>query len=131
MKMDKSRRTKLPAISEQMKAWSAALAAEIADWPNVNTRSFFGFTALYRRDKLFGLLPRTRAMETANSLVFKLEAPARQLLARLRSDSRVGSAVMKKARWFTFEIATDADLRDALDWLGRGYDAAGKRKKLS
>jgi len=38
---------------------------------------------------------------------------------------------MKKARWFTFEIATDADLRDALDWLGRGYDAAGKRKKLS
>jgi hypothetical protein len=131
MKMDKSRRTKLPAISEQMKAWSAALAAEIADWPNVNTRSFFGFTALYRRDKLFGLLPRTRAMETANSLVFKLEAPARQLLARLRSDSRVGSAVMKKARWFTFEMATDADLRDALDWLGRGYDAAGKRKKLS
>jgi len=114
-----------------MKAWSAALAAEIADWPNVNTRSFFGFTALYRRDKLFGLLPRTRAMETANSLVFKLEAPARQLLARLRSDSRVGSAVMKKARWFTFEMATDADLRDALDWLGRGYDAAGKRKKLS
>jgi hypothetical protein len=124
-------RTKLPAISEEMKAWSAALAAEIAGWPNVNTRPFFGFTALYRRDKLFGLLPRTRAMGRANSLVFKLEAPGPQVLARLRVDSRVGSTVMKKARWFTFEIASDADLREALDWLGRGYDAAGKRKKSS
>lgn len=123
-------RTELPAISEQMKAWSAALAAEIASWPNVMMKPFFGFTALYRRDKLFGLLPRTRAMETANSLLFKLEAPGPQVLARLRADSRVGSTVMKKARWFTFEIATDADLRDALNWLGRGYDAAGKRRKL-
>jgi hypothetical protein len=114
-----------------MKAWSAALAAEIVGWPNVNTQPFFGFTALYRRNKLFGLLPRTRGMETANSLVFKLEALAPQVLARLRADSRVGSAVMKKARWFTFEIATDGDLRDALEWLGRGYDAAGKRKRPS
>jgi hypothetical protein len=122
-------RTKLPAISEEMKAWSAALAAEIASWPNVTTKAFFGFTALYRRDKLFGLLPRTRAMGTANSLVFKLEKPSPLVLAHLRADSRVGSTVMKKARWYTFEVATDGDLRDALDWLGRGYEAAGRRKK--
>ena len=94
-------RTKLPAISEEMKAWSAALGAEIADWPNVTTKPFFGFTALYLRDKLFGLLPRTRAMGTANSLVFKFETPAPQVLARLRVDSRVGSTVMKKACWYT------------------------------
>jgi hypothetical protein len=112
-----------------MKAWSAALAAEIADWPNVLTKPFFGFTALYRGDKLFGLLPRTRAMQTANSLVFKLESPGPQASARMQRDSRVGAAVMQKARWFTFELSTDADLHDALDWLGRGYEAAGKRKK--
>jgi len=125
----KRHRTPLHATSEEMKAWSAALAAEIADWPNVLTKPFFGFTALYRGDKLFGLLPRTRAMQTANSLVFKLESPGPQASARMQRDSRVGAAVMQKARWFTFELSTDADLHDALDWLGRGYEAAGKRKK--
>ena len=36
-----------PAISEEMKAWSAALVTETADWPYISQRSFFGFTALY------------------------------------------------------------------------------------
>lgn len=36
---------------------------------------------------------------------------------------------MQKARWYTFELAMDADLSDALEWLGLGYEAAGKRKK--
>ncbi len=36
---------------------------------------------------------------------------------------------MQKARWFTFELSTDVDLHDALDWLARGYEAAGKREK--
>jgi hypothetical protein len=98
-------------------------------WPNVVTKPFFGFTALYRGDKLFGLLPRTRAMQTANSLVFKLESPGPQASARMQRDSRVGAAVMQKARWFTFELSTDVDLHDALDWLARGYEAAGKREK--
>jgi len=114
-----------------MKAWSAALAAEIADWPNVVTKPFFGFTALYRGVKLFGLLPRTRAMQTPNSLVFKLESPGPQAQARMQRDSRVGEAIMQKARWFTFELSSDADLHDALAWLGRGYEAAGKRKRCA
>jgi hypothetical protein len=31
---------------------------------------------------------------------------------------------MQKARWMRFEIASDADLRAALDWLSRAYEAA-------
>jgi hypothetical protein len=124
----KSSRTKLPAISEEMKAWAAALAAEIGDWPDVTTQPFFGFTALYRKDKLFGLLPRTRGMGTANSLVFKLVSAGPRVTSRLGQDSRIGSTVMQKARWFTFELGTDADLRDALEWLGLGYESAGKRQ---
>ena len=121
----KTKRPKLPAISEAMKAWSAALKAEIGDWPGV-MRSFFGFTALYRRDRIFALLPQTHGMETPNSLAFKLQSPAPRLLARLRRDPRIGSTQMQKARWFTFELDTDGDLHDALDWLARAYDAAGK-----
>jgi predicted DNA-binding protein (MmcQ/YjbR family) len=121
----KSKRPNLPPISEQMKAWSAALETEIADWPGVASRTFFGFTALYRRDKIFALLPRTRGMQTANSLAFKLKSPT----ARLQQDRRVGSAQMQKAHWFTFELAADADLHDALNWLVRAYEAAKKTSK--
>ena len=121
----------MPPVSEEMKAWSAALAAEIGDWPHVTTRSFFGFNALYRKDKMFGALPRTRAMQTPNSLVFKLVTATAKDTARLESDARIGSLQMQKARWYTFELSSDADLHDALDWLGRAYEAAGKRKKSS
>jgi hypothetical protein len=122
----KPRQPQLPPVSDQMRAWSAALAGEIADWPQVDLRSFFGFTALYRNKFMFAALPCTRAMETPNSLVFKVENPSARLRSRLESDRRIGSMDMQKARWFTFEVSSDSDLHDALDWLGRAYDAAAK-----
>ena len=124
----KSVRPKLPKVSEEMKAWSAALAAEVAGFPQVTTRAFFGFTALYRRNKIFALLPRTRAMETPNSLAFKLESPRPRIVTQLRQDPRVGATEIQMARWFTFELIAGADLRDALDWLGKAYEAAGTNK---
>jgi hypothetical protein len=117
----KGSRPKLPKASEAMKAWSAALAAEVGGWPQVTALAFFGFTALSRRDRIFALLPRTRAMETPNSLAFKLESPAPKVRTLLEQDPRVGATEMQKARWFTFELATDADLRDALHWLGMAH----------
>lgn len=129
MKQPRAARPSLPCISEEMKAWSAALAGEVGGWPQMSTRSFFGFTAFYRKDRIFALLPRTRSMETANSLAFKMEAPASTVTARLKKDPRIGSIQRQKARWFSFEIASDADLHEALDWLGRAYEAAGKNKQ--
>ena len=114
-----------------MKAWSAAIEAESAGWPHVSTRSFVGFTALYRRDTIFALLPRTRGMETANSLAFKLDPATRTVRTRLGEDPRVASTQMGKMRWFTFELSSDSDLRTALEWLGAAYEAAGKNKKSS
>jgi len=121
-------RPSLPAISDQMKAWSAALAAEVSGFPQVSARSFFGFTALYRKDKIFAALPRTRAMWTANSLGFKLDCTDAALRARLKKDPRIGSIQKQQARWFTFELSSDADLHDALEWLSRAYEAARKKK---
>jgi hypothetical protein len=129
MKRESSSRPKLPKISEEMKAWCAALAAEVMDWPQVTTRIFFGFTALYRHDRIFAALPRTRAMETPNSLAFKLESATARLRTALECDPRIGTTTMQAARWFIFELSTDADLHDALEWLGRAYEAAGKRRK--
>jgi hypothetical protein len=115
-----------------MKAWSAGLAGEVGDWHRVSTRSFFGFTALYRKNKMFAALPRTRAMESANSLVFKLETDAPAVLPRLSNDSRirVWSSSRQTTRWFAFELSRDADLHDALDWLRLAYEASGRNKKL-
>jgi hypothetical protein len=128
VKPAKRQRPALPPVSEEMKPWSAALAAEVDDWPQLSARSFFGFTALYRKDKMFAALPRTRAMRTSNSLAFKLESPASATAARLKKDARIGSMDMQKMRWFTFELSSDSDLHDALDWLERAYEAAGKKK---
>ncbi len=114
-----------------MKAWSASIGSELAGWPSVRTCSFFGFTALYRRDRIFALLPRTRGMETASSLAFKLDAPTVTVRERLDKDPRITSTHMRKARWFTFELSSDADLHGALDWLGTAYGAVGKNKKSS
>jgi len=117
----------LPKASEQMKAWSSALEAEVADWPSSSTRSFFGFTAVYRKDKIFAALPRTRAWGTANSLAFKLPTANTAVQSRLEKDPRVGYTLMDKTRWFTFELSSDADLHAALDWIGEAYTAAGKK----
>ncbi len=114
-----------------MKAWTAALAAEAASWPSVSARPFFGFTALYRGDKMFAALPRTRGWESAKSLAFKLESREPAVSARLKEDSHVGiwSSPLREARWFSFELTSDADIHGALDWLGRAYDAAATKKK--
>ena len=123
----RSGRPKLPKVSEQMKAWSSALATEAVDWPQVTARSFFGFTALYRDDRIFAAVPRTHAMWTPNGFGFKIENPNSKVSKKLREDRRIEATRMQKARWFIFELADDADLHDALDWLGEAYESAGKR----
>jgi hypothetical protein len=110
-----------------MKAWSAALAAEVADWPKVAARAFFGFTALYRGDIIFALLPRTRSMWSTDSVGFKLENPTSRTGRKLEQDRRVTATRMQKARWFAFELRDDVDLHPALDWLATAYEAVGKR----
>jgi TfoX/Sxy family transcriptional regulator of competence genes len=127
MKPAKRPRLAMPAVSEQMKAWSAALAEELTGWPQVETRTFFGFTALYRGEKIFALVPRSRAMGTPNTLAFESLTP--RLRTRLERDRRVGTTEMRASRWQTFELSSNSDLHDALDWLGLAYDSAGKTKK--
>ena len=127
----KAGRPQLLPISEQMKAWSSALGAEITGWPQVSTRPMFGFNALYRREKIFAILPRTRGMGTPHSLAFKLESPSPQLRARLGRDARIGITEMRAMRWQTFELSSANDLHDALDWLQLAYEAAGKKGRVS
>jgi hypothetical protein len=119
---------RLVKVSEQMKAWSAALADEIGSWPQVVCRSFFGFIGLYRGRVMFAVLPRTRGLEAPNALAFRFDAPSPRLQARLKADRRISVAEIKKARWFSFELSSSSDLHDALGWLSRAYGAATGKK---
>jgi hypothetical protein len=114
-----------------MKAWAAALATDLESWPQVNTRPMFGLAAWYRRDRIFAVLPKTRGMDSPNSLAFKLPSATPRLLARIGKDTRIGSTRMQAARWFTLELSCDADLHDALEWLGRAYEAAGRNSPVN
>lgn len=118
-----------PVISEEMKAWSTALEGETASWPRITERSFFGFTALYRGDKMFGCLPRTRNLEVANTIAFKLHSRSPKVEKQLQCDSRISSFEKEKSRWFTFLLSSDADLHGALEWLSVSYEAAAKHRK--
>ena len=125
----KTSQQKLPPVSDQMKAWSAALAGEAVEWPRATVRSFFGFNALYRGDNIFGILPRTRSFGNGNLLAFRIDDGKDRIKARLEKDPHIGSIDQNNTRWFTFELACDADLHLALDWFGTAYEAANKRRK--
>jgi hypothetical protein len=120
-----SPRPKLVKVSEEMKAWSAALGAELTTWPAVSSRPMFGFQAYYHGDQIFALLPRSRGMETANSVAFRLSAPRPTVLAEAQGDTRIRKTGFAKGNWFNFEISSDDDLKDTLRWLLRAYRAAG------
>jgi hypothetical protein len=84
----------------------------------------FGLTAWYRQGRIFAVLPKTRGIDSPNSLAFKLPSATPRLLACLAKDPRIGSRQMQTTRWFTFELGCDADHHDAMEWLGRAYEAA-------
>jgi hypothetical protein len=129
MQAERFQREKSPPVSEQMKAWSTALAAELVEWPQVTQKSFFGFTALYRGKKMFALLPRTRSIFKSNAVAFCMEAANRSTRTLLEKDRRISTFDKHKTRWFTFELSGGSDLHDALDYLGRAFDAARTHKK--
>ena len=129
MPSERSRREKFQPVSDQMKAWSSALSAEFKDWPQVTRKSFFGFTALYRGKTIFGLLPRTKSVFRPNAVAFRFTSLSPEMRALLANDCRVAAFDKQKTRWFTFDLSSDRDLHDALDYLGRAFDAARTTKK--
>ena len=112
-----------------MEGWSAALASELKDWPQVTQKSFFGFTALYRGTMMFGLLPRTRGIFRGNAVAFRLDGPSRAVRAVIEKDRRIAAFDKDKTRWFSFELSCDADLHGALDYFARAFEAARSSKK--
>ena len=113
-------RPKMPPISEEMKQWSAMLKTEVSGWPRISTKPMFGMMGLYRGKKIFGGLPVTRGFDTPNSVIFRFDPMPQDLLQRVLKYSRITPG----KRWFSFEVASTSDLRDALWWLNQAYERA-------
>jgi hypothetical protein len=128
VELERPKRIKLAPVSDQMKAWSSALATELLDWPQLTQKSFFGFTALYRGQTMFGALPRTRTFQ-GNSIALRFERPSRALHARIGKDPSLTAFDKNKKRWFLFQLSSDADLHAALEWLSAAFEAARSGKQ--
>jgi len=87
----------------------------------------FGFLFFYRRGAPFAALPRTRGFDSPSSLIFKFNSMAPALQKRAQTDSRLDASMKASSKgWFSFELSTEADLRDALFWLNHAYETATK-----
>jgi hypothetical protein len=113
-------RPKMPPISEEMKLWSAMLKTEVSSWPQISTKPMFGMMGLYRRKKIFAGLPVTRGFDTPNSVIFRFDPIPQDLEQRALKDSRISPG----KRWFSFDVHSAEDLRDALWWLNQAYERA-------
>ena len=118
-------RPKLPRIPEEMRQWSDLLLQEALGWPDVSSRPMFGMTAVYRGNAIFGVLPRTRAMDTPYSVSFKIVSRNLSLKKRLESDTRILPST-RDAKWISFELQSGDDLPDAISWFARAYRLTAK-----
>jgi len=125
---EKRPRPKLPRIQEEMRQLSDLLLGEILGWQNVSSRPMFGMTAVYRGKAIFGVLPRTRAMNTPYSVSFKILSRNPGLKKQLEADSRILPSNSDK-KWISFELRSGDDLPDAIRWFTRAYRLTAKRDK--
>jgi hypothetical protein len=118
-------RPKLPRVSEEMKRLAELLEAEVRAWPNVTSRPMFGLTGLYNGQNIFAVLPRTRAMDTPDSIGFRLLKRPKHIVTQLHEDERIVAAT-PAAKWILFVLQSDADIHGALNWLALAYREAHK-----
>jgi hypothetical protein len=114
-----------PKISEEMRQWAAMLEQELSAWPQVSSKPMFGMKGIYRRKKVFALLPVSRGLTSPNSIILRFVPFPPELLERAKKEPRIGTGrTLKTTKWISFELNAEADLRDALWWLNQAYERA-------
>jgi hypothetical protein len=111
--------------SEETEQLAAMLGSELSTWPKVTTRPMFGLRGFYRGKKIFAALPVTRAIKNPNSLIFRMQPMPAGLLERAKKEPRIDTEnAAPSAKWLSFMLNSEADLRDALWWLNQAYEHA-------
>ena len=105
-------RPKLFTIDAEMQRWCALLEQELSAWPDVSAKPMFGMIGFYLGKNIFAAIPRTKAAQTARSLLLKLPGVKHR---RLKRGSGSDSA------WVAFELESSNDIPEALRWLEQAY----------
>lgn len=124
-------RPKLVPISEEMKEYAAHLSEEVSAWPQVSLRPMFGFYGVYRKEKIFGVIPKTRTMEEGNAIWYKLwpaqttrpKAGSKHARTKARREEMEDMTVTGP-NWKSFLVASPAHLHGAIEVLSRAYESA-------
>lgn len=85
------------------------LGDEMVRWPEVRAHPMFGMRAFYRGKIVFAMLPDKRALEDADSIMYKIANPA---------DKKEGK------KWKLFKLTEAENLAAALAVLGKAYRRA-------
>jgi len=86
-----------------MKAWAAALAGELATWPQGSVEGLHLVLREYIvTPRYFPCCGVHALLESSNSVALKLEFAGPRMVGWARRDSQIGYAEMQKSRWFTF-----------------------------
>ena len=106
------------------------LEEELGSWPGVTAKPMFGMVGLYREAVIFAALPRTCALYTPNSIIFKFDPMPPVLFERAKQDALVSwEKEGRQPRWYSFELNSAQLIDQALWWLGQAYERAeGKAK---
>jgi len=106
-------RPKLFKIDAEMQRWCAELEQELSAWPDVSAKPMFGMIGFYHGKSIFAAIPRTRAAETARSLLIKLPG---------LNDKRLKGASGPGSGWVAYELESAEDIAEALTLLERAYE---------
>ena len=123
-------RPALIPITPEMQHWSALLEEEIKTWPAVTAKRLFSFRSFYRGKNIFAALPRSRSFNSATSIIFKFNPMPPVLMKRAQADARINfDTAISGTGWLSFELKSEADLRDALWWLNQAHESAKGRAR--
>src|SRR5207344_1445025 len=98
---------------------------ELQAWPGITTKPMFGFLSFYRKRYIFAALSTTRGFGSPSSFMLKFDPLPISLFKRAQRDSRLNMRTHIPGKgWFSFELSSESDIRDALFWLDQAYEEA-------
>lgn len=89
----------------------------------------FGMTVFYRQEIIFAALPKTRSLETPDSVAFRLLRPGRKTIHRLRAEPELRMPPGREKGWIAMEIRDSGDANRALQWFRRAYESSASQSK--
>ena len=130
----KPKRAVMKPTSEAARRWADGLRTELEEWPDVSAKLAFGMTLVYRKDVVFAALPGTRALFEEDAILIKFARETPALAKRIAAERRFAAGSMERQRrkqgegrrWRIYLLRDEKDAREAVEWLARAYEVAGK-----